>query len=473
MSFFYKKKLSSKIDTKITMPFFKKALFAILPVAFQSFIEVAITIIDTLLVGNTNDAATNIQAIGSVNAIFYVYFSILIGLLNGTGIFVTQFFGAKKFKEMRYVIRYRIFISILFYLFYLLLIFSATNFLINLTLHNNDPSNVLPHARKYLFLNSISYGFVALSFAIHWTLRDTKRLNIPFYVSVWNLIVKVCLSLVLVYIFNLGILGISYTNIVVRVLEFLMLLFIINYKKFEFNYQLWNIFGFTKKTLIDVNRRTWIFTLNEVLWSTSILLQIFSFTLLKHNDQIIQSVQISFTIIDLAFAAIFGISGGISTLVGIKLGENKLDEAFSNSLKLNKIGFYIAICMGSILIISSPFVAFVLFSKVSHQVKIDIICLLIIDGLCLPLFSAAYCHFFTIRLGGDTKSILLMDGTYSIFIVSTLNIALCYLTSIEVINLSFISIYVIVYLVISFKTFITTKMYYKKKWLKNLTNINY
>ncbi|URM52794.1 MATE family efflux transporter [Mycoplasma sp. SG1] len=465
-SFFYRNKISKQ--------FLFLALGFILPATFQSIIEGSINLIDTFIIGNYN--ANDILAVSLGITVFFVFFTILIGVLSGFSIFSAQFFGAKKYKDLSEIYKLRIWIGLIISLLFFIFCNLFSKFLINISIGSKDfiPPQIVKDTQNYLLFSTISYFFIALSYSIHWTLRDTRRMKISFWISIIVLIFKIFFCVILTYgikingvtiIPRLGILGLAAGGLIVRIIEFGCVFTVICVKKYEFWFSIKSFFFPHFSLLRKVSFKMWSVTFNEIIWAFAVFLQFSFYGYL--GTTAVKEIQAAYTINDLFFSGLFGLGSGVGALVGYELGRNKLKEAYNNSVKINIISIGFSIVLGIGLLIISSFLPEIIFSKLPvgqiHNVRL----MLIIIGLFFPFYAFAFVCYYTIRAGGDVISVFFLDSMYTLFITTIVILLLTHFFS----ALGIVIIFLIGVICDGLKAFTSYLFYRRKKWLKQLNEV--
>ena len=79
--------------------FYKEVLGVGIPVMLQQLIMVAVSLCDTIMVGNLSEVA--LAAVGAANQVFIVYIDCIFGLLSGISVLSIQYWGIKDLGMLR------------------------------------------------------------------------------------------------------------------------------------------------------------------------------------------------------------------------------------------------------------------------------------------------------------------------------------------------------------------------------------
>jgi putative MATE family efflux protein len=183
-----------------------------LPMILGNVFQQIYNLVDTIVVGKFVGVDA-LAAVGSSFAIVVFITSIIIGLTMGTGVILSQFYGAKdndKFKAAS--IASFIFIGII-----TILIMIISLLFIDLILNLfNMPDKLIYDSKSYLIIIIIGLAF---TFLYNWgtsllrAVGDSKR---PLYFLIIASIINVVLDLLFVIEFNLGVKGVAIATIIAQ-----------------------------------------------------------------------------------------------------------------------------------------------------------------------------------------------------------------------------------------------------------------
>lgn len=215
--------------------------FAI-PMILGNFFQLFYNIADSIIVGRFIGASA-LAAVGSSYTIMVFLTSILFGLCMGAGVLFSQFFGAKKYEDLKQSISTSfIFIG----LCAVLLTALALLFIDQIIVFMNVPADVVTQNKIYLKI--IFYG-IFFTFLYNWAaglLRALGNSKVPLYFLVLSALLNIVLDLLFIIVFKWGIGGAAYATIISMAASSL-LCFVYCIRKIEFlHFKLKNI-TFNKK----------------------------------------------------------------------------------------------------------------------------------------------------------------------------------------------------------------------------------
>ena len=152
-----------------------------------------------------------LAAVGSSFSIIFLLVALIIGTTMGSGIMVSQFYGARDMEKVR-----RTLSTTYLYVFWAALAMTAIGLLVSrpLLLLLRTPADVLPQAARYLqimFAGTIlMFGYNAFS-AVLRALGDSRT---PLYFLIIAVVINVGLDLLFVAVFRWGVAGAAWATII-------------------------------------------------------------------------------------------------------------------------------------------------------------------------------------------------------------------------------------------------------------------
>ncbi|MDA3779138.1 MAG: MATE family efflux transporter [Bacteroidales bacterium] len=204
-------------ESKLILKF---ALPMLLGNVFQQFYN----IVDSIIVGKFIGKEA-LAAVGASFPIIFLFISLIIGIASGSTIVISQYFGAKKIKEVKQTIE----------TLYIFLFFASITMGIIGIIFSEDifrllqlPEEIIPKATSYfnIFIGGVivSFGFNGTS-AILRGLGDSKT---PLYFLILSTLLNIGLDLLFVLVFKFGISGVATATIIAQGVTFVLAIFYLN-----------------------------------------------------------------------------------------------------------------------------------------------------------------------------------------------------------------------------------------------------
>lgn len=395
-----------KLYSRMDREFLSKMLRLALPIMFQSLITSSLNMADTVMVGKLGEV--EIAAVGIANQYFFIFSMILTGLCGGCSVFISQYWGKKDLANIKRMLGLGL-ISVLI----ISIAFMAVGF-INpggiISIFNKD-STVIDLGGKYLFIVLFSYIFTGITFIYSYSLRSIGDTVAPLLVNIVTLFTNIFLNYVLIFgkfgAPALGVEGAAIATLIARVIEAIVLLFIV--------YRTKGVFAAGLKELIDLNKdfakRSYGIILpvllNDVFWAMGSL--IYSIVYGRMGTEATASVQICNTVSNMFMVVAFGLSNSSAIMIGNSIGEGKEEEAIDYSKKFIQASFVVSIILGLALALTAPLILN-LFNVSSGVRSSTLIMLYVISIIFFVRFTGMIIIVGILRGAGDARSALMIEG---------------------------------------------------------------
>ncbi len=186
-------------------------IFAV-PLLLGNLFQQFYNMVDTWVVGNYvgNEA---FSAVGSVGPITNMLIGFFTGLANGAGVVISQYYGAKRYDDVRRTVQTSALLTLLLGVLFTALGLWMTPHLLRMM---NTPPEVLPESTAYLniyFAGVIGLMIYNMGAGILRAVGDSQR---PFYFLVVCAILNVILDLFFVLVLKLGVRGVALATILAQ-----------------------------------------------------------------------------------------------------------------------------------------------------------------------------------------------------------------------------------------------------------------
>ena len=430
-----------------------------LPIALQSLIASSLNLVDNLMVGSLGEAELN--AVGVSVQIYFIHWMMLYGFTSGSATFMAQFFGAGDFFNIRKTTGFAITIN----MGVSLIFFSAAMFFPGyvLRIFTGFPE-IIQLGTGYVRMGACAFLFIAVTVPFTTALRATQQTRLPLYISGAAFFTNTFLNYLFIFgnwgMPRLGVTGAALATMISRFIEMVLILYVVFGRKNKIAGPVKEFFGWHRDFAVKIIKNAVPTTINETMWGLGTALYIAAFARIGITEG--AAIQACNTINNLFMLAAFSVGDATLILVGQKLGEKKLDQAYVLAKKLIKIGLVIGICAGAGLILcGKPLLTLFDFS----QRGVDLAFLILVVYGCtmwLSLYNAIHVTG-VLRCGGDTRFAMLAE----VMTVWCIGVPLAFLTALVL----HWPIYFAVMAVKAeevVKGVFVTKRFFSKKWVKNV-----
>lgn len=180
-----------------------------LPLLMGNVFQQLYNTVDTWVVGNfvSNEA---FSAVGTVGPIVNMLIGFFMGLSSGAGVVISQYYGARKFKEVHDTVHTAIVMTLVLGVIFTAVGLLMIPFMLQLM---KTPADVAPESTAYLtiyFSGIIGLMLYNMGAGILRAVGDSKR---PFYFLVVCAVLNTVLDLLLVLVFGMGVEGVALATI--------------------------------------------------------------------------------------------------------------------------------------------------------------------------------------------------------------------------------------------------------------------
>ena len=194
-----------------------------LPLLLGNLFQQFYNTVDTWVVGNyVSDSA--FSAVGTVGPIINMLIGFFTGLSAGTGVVISQYFGARQYTEVRESVHTALVVT-----FFMSILFTVVGILIvpwMLTLVNM-PAELVPEATTYLtiyFAGSFGLLFYNMGAGILRAVGDSTR---PFLCLVVCALANTAMDLVLVLGLGKGVEGVAYATLIAQLVSAILVIILL------------------------------------------------------------------------------------------------------------------------------------------------------------------------------------------------------------------------------------------------------
>lgn len=183
-----------------------------IPLMLGNLLQQLYNMVDTWVVGNYVDGEA-FSAVGTVGPILTLLISFFTGFASGAGVVVSQYYGAKKFDDVKKAVHTSLLMTLIIGAVISAVGIALVPFLLEMM---KMPMEVRDEASEYLVI----YFAGALGLVIYnmgsGILRSVGDSTKPFYFLAASAIVNTVLDLVFVLKFGMGVAGVAYATIIAQ-----------------------------------------------------------------------------------------------------------------------------------------------------------------------------------------------------------------------------------------------------------------
>lgn len=370
-----------------------------LPITIQNFLSSSLNMIDTVIIGRLGEK--EIAAVGIANQYYFLFNLLVLGIVGGCGIFISQFWGKrdtdhiKKFLGLGFLG-----LAVLSTIFTLI----ALIFPKQIVLIFNSDSMVIEHGVNFLKIISLSYIFTAISFNYACASRCIGQAMVPMIVSAVAVLTNAILDIVFVFGYlglpAMGVEGAALATLIARIVEVTIIIIYIYKTNGVLASSLKEMFNFDLQLVKNSSKIILPVILNEACWAIGNIAYVVAYG--KIGTGALATVQITSNIQNLFMVVNLGVANAASVMIGNAIGACEENKGKLYGRRFAFISITLGIIMGGMLAINSP--AIINFFKVSSEVRTSGIYILYI--ISATMFLKMFNTVFAIGIlqgGGDSK----------------------------------------------------------------------
>ncbi|MDD6189412.1 MAG: MATE family efflux transporter [Clostridiales bacterium] len=449
--------------------FYHKVMSITIPILIQNVITNFVSLLDNLMVGRLGTEPMSGVAI--VNQLLFIFNLCIFGAISGAGIFTAQYHGKGDSEGVRNTFRIKLIIAVAVTAVFTLVFSVFGSQLINLFLHQGkedlDLAATLTYGNQYFIVMIIAMLPFAISQCYAGTLKETGETVLPMTAGVIAVFVNLLLNYILIYgklgAPALGVVGAAVATLIARIVECLIVI-IWTHRHKEKNPFITGVycsFRVPKALVLNVVKKGLPLMANEVLWATgmTVLSQCYS----VRGLEAISATNISSTVSNLFFCAMFAFGNAISIIVGHLLGSGNLKKAKEEDTKLIFCAVVVCLGVGIIMAVCAPFVPNLY--NTTELVKELATKFLLVSSILLPFNAFTNATYFTIRSGGQTGITFVFDSGFAWAVCVPVALILSRCTALPIFPL-----YAIVSSLDILKCFVGAILLKKGLWLRSLVD---
>lgn len=390
-------------------PFYRQLVLILVPVAVQNLINVMVSLLDTLMIGQLGEI--QLSATSIANQLWFLLMIVCFGISGGANVLIAQYWGKQDVEVIRRVeaMTFKVCFTVSV-VFGLIALFLPRQFM---SIFTTDTA-VIEYGVQYLQIIGFSYPFYALANVEIMMLRSVGTVNISVLVYLVSLIVNASLNYILIFgklgFPALGIRGGAAATGIARLFEFGVTF------GFAFFYE--DKIHFSLRDLLPSNRdlyRKYI-TLslpvigNEMTWGLGS--SMVAVVIGRMGTSFVAANSIFSVLNQLVSVVIFGASNAALTLVGNTIGAGEYEKAKQRSVTL----YVIAILLGLVSFATTLALGPVMLSfyKNLSPSTVDIYHMLVIVGAVIVFFCALSNVGMVgiLRAGGDATFVFFADVAF-------------------------------------------------------------
>lgn len=439
--------------------FYRRVFSMAIPLGFQQLISSCMGIIDSLMVSWIGQ----VTAVGTAVQIETLCTSVSWACATGVGIFSVQFFGARDYKNLKKSFGLSVVLAVISGAIWF---FIATFFGENILRFYINDSKVIANGLLYLNIAKYSYFPLALSFVFNLTYRNINKPKVPLIVGIVAMLINIVANYV--FIFGLygfpalGIQGAALGTCLAQMIALCIHIVFACSTHQPFIGTMKEMFTLKMRFVRPILQKTLSIVVNELFFGFGSTLFIKAFGAL--GTQSMDAYYVGEKISNLFYAFANGFSNAVAAIIGVSLGSGNGHKAKEEGDYLMSLSAVMSVfCL--IFIYCSSQMLVNIFDLTNEQVIKEAVLIVKVFALRIALRFFIVIVFSSLRAGGDSKVLTLLDSG----LMWSVGIPLAFI-SVHVFHIQSIAlVFLICQLEQIIRVYLGMKRYQKGKWIVNLT----
>ncbi len=320
------------------------------PIFIEQLLHMSTGVIDTFMVSHISDDA--VAALGSAHQVI-ILFIILFGIVGiGTSVVVTHHLGGKDRAGADSIAATAIGVNTWFGILASIVVYLLAQPL--LTLIQLSPE-LQAYALPFLTLMGATLFLEAMIQAISAVLRAHGYTRDPMLVAVGQNILNVAGNCILLFGLlgapKMGVLGVALSTVFSRVVACAVMWALLGYR-IHLKVKVADFFGISRERLARIMHIGLPAAGEQISWFLAFM-TVTAFTARMGDQQLATQTYVMQLV---WFVVLFSVAIGLATeiLIGHMVGSGDFEDAYHQLLRSLRIGFFMSICMASLIAVLSP-----------------------------------------------------------------------------------------------------------------------
>lgn len=386
--------------------FYQKMFAIAIPMAMQNLINVAVGLLDTVMLGQLGEVAMSASSLGG--QLGFMYMIVNMGLTAGAGVLTSQYWGRGDVDAIKKTMSMTYKISFVLSMLFMAVALAMPQFVLSIFTNEAD---VIVSGARYLQVISFTYLLSGITMSTLNMLRTVGTVKISLYVYSVSFFVNVFFNYALIFgkfgMPEMGVVGAALATVIARFVEMgIVLLFLLKYDD-KINFRVSDLKGKIDKAVFKIYIQYGLPVLcNEVLWSLGS--SVLSIIMGHMGKEFVAANSICSVMFQCITVATHGINSAAAVMAGNTIGEGKYEQARKQALTL----FVISIGIGFFscfltLVLKNPLVGFYNITAETKAIALEMLSAMAFVNIFQAVASINM--FGTLRGGGDSKFVAVMD----------------------------------------------------------------
>lgn len=379
--------------------FTKKQIYRlIIPLIIEQILAVTVGMTATIMVSKAGEAAmSGVSLVDNLNILLINIFS---SLATGGAVVSAQYLGHKENDKACKSANQLLLCSFLLSIVIMAISLAGNHFILRL-IYGNIEKDIMDSAKIYFYITALSFPFLAIYNSCAALFRAMGNSKVSMYVSFIMNIVNIICSLILVYGFHMGVMGVSIPTLLARMVAAIIMMSLMRHKEYPIHIQ--KVLSI-KPDIPMIKRILHIGVPNSLENSIFQIGKILVLSLVtEFGKSAIAANSVAGTIAGLELIPGAAIGLAMITIVGHCVGANDYKQAKSYTIRLMKMIYIImAVLNLTVVIFRHPILS--CFNNLSEEtVKISLQIIIYHSIVASIIWPLSFSLPNTLRAANDVK----------------------------------------------------------------------
>ena len=444
--------------------FYRTMLHLMIPICLQNVLFMTLNMCDTLMLGMMESGAEiAINAAGLANQPFFIYSLIIFGMVSGSSVLISQYWGAGDRKMINKVAGIALSIVITVGFVVTLAVFFFSRGVLGIF---SGEAEVVENGASYIRIVVLSYIPAALTNMLNGIMRSMEKVKVALFSNFAGVGINIVLNYCMIFgklgFPTMGLKGAAYATLIARLIECSIVIVYVFVAERDIRLKPIPIFKCELHDIRHILKISMPVVLNETLWSTGVTM----YAVILGNIGVAQYAAYSVANIIERIGMVFsqGMANAGAIIIGKTVGAGKKDKAYEYSGTM----LLFTTCAGAVLCVliilsRGLFVSIFEIDAVTKEMAKAIIVFVGFVVLCKSYNMVSIVG--VLRGGGDIRYAMLCDVLPMWLLSIPLSFALSKYTSLSV-EYIYCALLVPDEIIKAVAGLIRFK---SKKWIKNIT----
>ena len=384
--------------------FYQRAARLAVPSVLQQLLSSSMGIVDTMMVSRIGE----VSAVGVASQLESMVATVCFGVMEGVGIFASQFFGAKDKHNLRRAFGLSLAICGTLALIWT----SVISFFARpiASFYVKDPA-VIESALRYMRIVRFSYLPLCIAFVFNYFFRCIHRTTVPMYIGSSAMFVNAGLNYLLIFgkfgCPQLGVEGAAWGTLIAQCFSVTCYTVYAVSKRVPFIGWPQEMFALDLKFVRPIMRRTYPTIINEAFFTFGSSMYLKAYAQL--GTRITDAYHVGNTILRLFMSVCNGLSVATGMILGAELGKNDIDTAKKESRYFLGLAFMLAGAL-TVIIIAAAHPIVWLFSMEDPLTFATAVGVVRASAVRIAFRLVIVVIFSCLRAGGDSRFLMFLDA---------------------------------------------------------------